>query len=265
MTPPPHLSALTLTVDGAIARLTLHRPDRLNALSRVMLGEIIETCRWLGGRRDVKVVIVAGSGRAFSAGFDLEDFAGSSADPGETADLGRLAAEALTAVRQLTIASIHGHCVGGGLVLASACDLRVAAASATFAIPELDLGIPLTWGGIPRLVREFGPARTKELVLTCSTFGPELAASAGFLNRVVDDPQRAQVVDDLAAELARKPAFGLRVTKEQVNAAAEDMASTSRASGDRDVLVAALADPESRQAALDYLAARSRRAGDDPA
>ena len=70
-------------------------------------------------------------------------------------------------MRALTIARIQGWCVGGGLVLAAACDLRLAADTARFSIPEVDLGIPLAWGGIPRLVREIGPALTKELVLTC--------------------------------------------------------------------------------------------------
>ena len=69
-------------------------------------------------------------------------------------------AEALTATQAVTIAAIHGHCVGGGVVLAAACDLRVVAEDVRFVIPEVDLGIPLAWGGIPRLVREIGPAAT---------------------------------------------------------------------------------------------------------
>ena len=69
--------------------------------------------------------------------------------------------------------------MGGGLVLAAACDLRIAAASARFSIPEIDLGIPLAWGGIPRLVREIGPALTKELVITCREFSPQ-EAQAGW-------------------------------------------------------------------------------------
>ena len=131
--------------------------------------------------------IVRGEGRSFSAGFDLDDFVGQAMEmsPRQTADLGRVAAEALTDVRPLTIAAIHGHCVGGGVVLAAACDLRLAADDARFSIPEVDLGIPLAWGGIPRLVRELGPAITKELVLTCRPFTAEEAAALRFVNRVV--------------------------------------------------------------------------------
>src|SRR4029453_6865374 len=118
---------------------------------------------------ELRVVVVRGEGRSFSAGFDLDDFAGQAMEmsPRQTAALGRIAAEALTDVRPLTIGAIHGHCVGGGVVLAAACDLRLAADDARFSIPEVDLGIPLAWGGIPRLVRERGPATPNDPPLRC--------------------------------------------------------------------------------------------------
>ena len=95
-------------------------------------------------------------------------------------------AEAIESMRAITIARIHGHCVGGGCGAGGACDLRVAADTTRFSIPEVDLGIPLAWGGIPRLVREIGPAMTKELVLSCRPFSAEEARGLGFVNRVVD-------------------------------------------------------------------------------
>ena len=82
---------------------------------------------------------------------------------------------------------INGHAVGGGWGLTLACDFRWAAAEAQLWIPEVDLGIPLAWGGIPRLVREIGPALTKELVLTCRPFTPAEARSVRFLNDVVPE------------------------------------------------------------------------------
>jgi enoyl-CoA hydratase/carnithine racemase len=250
---------LTLDVDGPRATLTINRPARLNALTRQLLREIVRACRWIDDElRDVKVMVVRGAGRAFSAGFDLEDF--STPEPGrsnrDTADLGRLAAEALTDVRPLTIAAVHGHCVGGGLVLAASCDLRLAADTARFSIPEVDLGIPLAWGGIPRLVREIGPALTKELVLTCRPFTPEEARSVRFLNEVVPEADLFRRADELAASLAEKPALSLRVTKQQVNAVMEEMGSTARNTIDGDVLAAAMADPESRAASRRYLEQR---------
>lgn len=255
-------STTTLRIEhepgSALAALVLDRPDRLNALSRVLLSELVACCRWLDGRHDLKVLIVRGEGRAFSAGFDLNDFASPSAEMSvrDTADLGRVAADALADVRQLTIASIHGHCIGGGLVLAAACDLRVAADDARFAIPEVDLGIPLAWGGIPRLTRELGPAVTKELVLTCRAFDAAEAHALRFLNRVVPRGDLDRTVGDLAAKLAGQPGFALRSTKQQVNAVMEEIAGTGRSANDADMLASALGDPESVDAARRYLDAR---------
>ncbi len=254
------MTLLTLQADGAVARLTLARPEKLNALSPQMLGELIETARVLDAQPDVKVVILAGAGRSFCAGFDLAAFAaqGTTGSARETADLGRRMAEAITAMRALTIAQIHGHCVGGGLVLAAACDLRVAAQDAVFSIPEVELGIPLAWGGIPRLVREIGPAMTKELVLTCRPFGAEEARGLGFVNRVVPGDELAATAQALAVQLATRSALTLTATKTHVNAVAEELASTAGAVRDADVLAAAVADEESRAVAAAHLERRGR-------
>lgn len=251
---------LEVTVDGAIGRLELARPDRLNALSRTMLRELADAARWFDSHRHLKVVVVTGAGRSFCAGFDLDNFATRDPEwsPRDTADLGRLMAEAVTDMRALTIAAVQGHAVGGGLVLAAACDLRYAADDAVFSIPEVDLGIPLAWGGIPRLVREIGPALTKELVLTCRRFGPEEARSIGFLNGVVPASRLAAHVDELAARLAAKPGYALRTTKQQVNAVTEEIAGTGRNAADADALVFATYDEESRAASAAYLASKRK-------
>ncbi len=259
----PRLSTIKLThrAGEPVATLLLNRPDRLNALSRDLLREIPRACRWLDDMTEIKTVVVRGAGRAFSAGFDLGDFAGLDGEqvsPRDSADLGRIAAEALTDVRPLTVAAIHGHCVGGGLVLAAACDLRLAADTVRFSIPEVDLGIPLAWGGIPRLARELGPAITKELVLTCRPFGAEEALGLRFLNRVVPDDELVAEAEALAAELATKPAFSLRATKQHVNAVMEDIAGTRRNANDADTLVAALRDPESIETSRAYLRSRGK-------
>jgi enoyl-CoA hydratase/carnithine racemase len=254
----PRLTTLRLVHRSgeSVATLLLNRPDRLNALSRVLLGEVVDACRWLDVTTEIKSVVVRGAGRAFTAGFDLQDFRALDGGdhPRDTADLGRVAAEALTDVRPLTVAAIHGHCVGGGLVLAAACDLRIASEDATFSIPEVDLGIPLAWGGIPRLVRELGPAITKELVLTCRPFGAAEAHALRFLNRVVPADELVASADELAAELASKPAFSLRATKTHVNAVMDEIAGTGRNANDADTLLAAIHDPESRAASRAYLA-----------
>jgi enoyl-CoA hydratase/carnithine racemase len=157
-------------------------------------------------------------------------------------------------MRAVTIAKIHGHCVGGGVVLASECDLRVAANDTYFSIPEVDLGIPLTWGGIPRLVREIGAAMTKELVMTCRPFTAGEAVGIGFLNRAVPPADLDSEVELLVAGLVTKSALTLQATKQHVDAVTAQMVGLSRTWADDDGFVAALHDPESRDAAARYLA-----------
>lgn len=248
---------LAVTCEGALGRLTLNRPEKLNPLSSRTLSEIAEAARWFDARPDVKVVLVSGAGRSFSAGADLASFVGRPEVPvREAADLGRQMADALESMRALSIAAIRGWCVGGGLVLAAACDLRLAAEDARFSIPEVDLGIPLAWGGIPRLVREIGPALTKELVLTCRPFDAAEARAAGFLNRVVPSDALDDAALGLARELAGKASHALFSTKRHVNAVTAQMVGTQRSWSDADGLVTAFSDPECAEARRAYLASR---------
>jgi enoyl-CoA hydratase/carnithine racemase len=132
------------------------------------------------------------------------------------------------------------------------CDLRVAAEDAVFFIPEIDLGIPLAWGGIPRLVREIGPALTKELVMTCRRFTPAEAKAIGFLNRVVPAAKLAREVNQLAQELVAKPAVPLVITKDHVNAVMRVMGAGTTAFADGDVGLGSAGDEESKQASRVY-------------
>jgi enoyl-CoA hydratase/carnithine racemase len=233
----------------------LARPSKLNPLSSHTLREIATAARWFDGHDELKVVVVSGRGRAFCAGADVSSFGDGAAvrAPRDDADSGWRMARAMDEMRAVTVAKVHGWCVGGGLVLAAVCDLRIAARSARFSIPEVELGIPLAWGGIPRLVREIGPALTKELVMTCREFGPDEARAAGFLNRVVADDELDAAVDDLVGRLVRMPKLALLSTKAHTNAVTEAMVSTGRSWADADGLLAGLRDPEGRESAARYL------------
>lgn len=246
---------IEVRVDGPRGDVVLNRPDKLNPLSTHTLWELEQAARWLDTHPDLKVVVVSGRGRAFSAGADISSFGAS--DPRSSrrddADQGWRMARAMEELRAVAIAQIHGWCVGGGLVLAAVCDLRVAADSARFSIPEVELGIPLAWGGIPRLVREIGPALTKELVMTCREFSPQEASAAGFLNTVVPEAELAGAVDTLAARLVQMPKLALLATKVHTNAVTEAMVGTQRSWSDADGLLAGLRDPEGRDSAQRYL------------
>ncbi len=251
----PTFEGFAVSATGVRGDIVLNRPDRLNSLTTQTLLDLEAAARWFDSQRDVRVVVVRGEGRAFSSGADLSSFT----DDGrgdhtahDAGDAGRRMADALEAMRAIAIAQVHGHCVGGGLVLAAACDLRYAAPGTRFSIPEIDLGIPLAWGGIPRLVREIGPALTKELVMTCRPFGADEAKAAGFLNDVVDGDLTAHV-DEIAAAIAAKPAYAVQTTKSATNAVTAGMVGTMGAWSDADALAAGLHDPEGQAAAAAYL------------
>jgi enoyl-CoA hydratase/carnithine racemase len=265
---------LEVEASGAVGTLALARPEKLNPLSTLTLRELAEAARSFDARPEVKVVVVCGRGRAFSAGADVSVFAPqaapsssegrqaggapSVAEQRADADAGRLMAEAVERMRAVTVASIQGHCVGGGVVLAAACDLRVAAEGARFSIPEVALGIPLAWGGIQRLVREIGPAMTRELVLTCRPFDAAEARSLGFVNRVVGDAELEAATAELVDVLCSRSALTLEATKRAVAAASEELVPTASAWSDADALLSALADPDSRAVAAAYLASLGR-------
>jgi len=178
--------------------------------------------------------------------------------PGEGREAGRGRGEAIGEMRAVRSAGGHGHCVGGGVVLAAAGDLRIAAESTRFSIPEVDLGIPLAWGGIQRLVREIGPAATRELVLTCRPFSAAEAKALGMLNTVAADGEHLVEAQALAENLAAKSRLTLRATLKAVDAAAEALVPTGTAWSDADALINAMHDPESRAVGQEYLRARGR-------
>lgn len=257
VTTAPDFAGFHIEQDGVRGDIVLDQPDRLNPLSFETLLDLERAARWFDEQPQIRVVVVRGEGRVFCAGADVSAF-----DPEVTVaslpqrlgDSGRRMADAIEAMQAIVIAQIHGHCVGGGLVLAAACDLRVASSETSFSIPEVDLGIPLAWGGIPRLVREIGPALTKELVITCRPFNAAEAQSCGFLNRVVSADLLDSTVDELASLVASKPLHATQATKAATNAVTRNMVGLSAAWSDADSLNAGLQDPEGRASAAEYLA-----------
>ncbi len=265
---PPSFESLRVEIDAAdvrLGRLTLARPDRLNAMGATMLQELARAARWFDEHREVRAVIVRGEGRCFSAGADLRDpplieglpSSGNSwIHRREVGQYGLRMADAIEQMRATTIAQVHGHSVGGGVVLMAACDLRVVAEDTVMFIPEIDIGIPLAWGGIPRLVREIGPAMTKELVITCRRFSADEAKQMGFVNRVVAASRVEAEAEALAREVASKPSVPVVVTKEHVNAVTRAMTAGTTSFADGDALLGAAQDPESLQAMRDYVTTR---------
>jgi enoyl-CoA hydratase/carnithine racemase len=256
-TTPPAFESLLLQVDGSLARLRLNRPQKLNALSPALMREVIAASRWLAGLPHLRVLLLGGEGRAFCAGFDLEAMR-ESRDPmdREATDLGRQMIEAFEAIPAITLAAVRGHCIGGGLLLAGVCDLRMVAEDAHFAIPEMEIGIPLGWGGVPRLIRLVGPTVAMELVLDCTPFDAAQALAWRFVNRVVPTQELDARSLAWAQRLAHRPLNALRATKQRFMAANEALCASGGSEADADALLAAYRDPETLLALQRYMLRR---------
>ncbi len=158
---------LKVQTQGALATVTLNRPEARNAMSAQLMREMIACANRLAAKRELRVVIVHGSGVCFSAGADLKDAkrwgegAGSLEDNREIAALGFRMARAWEELPHMTIAAIEGYAIGGGVALAVALDWRVLARDAFVSFPEIALGIPLTWGTLPRLVKSASRPATR--------------------------------------------------------------------------------------------------------
>src|SRR3954451_21889010 len=203
--------------DGAIARITLNRPDRLNSFTKAMHGELRDALANLGGAR---VVVLTGAGRGFCAGQDLNDRA---VAPGETVDLGETVQESwnplirtLTSLPQPVIARVNGVAAGAGANIALACDIVIAAKSAKFIQSFSAIGLIPDSRGTWWLPRLAGQARALGLALTGEPLPAEKAAEWGLIWKAVEDDALDAEVVAMATKLASLPPLGLAAIKEMI-------------------------------------------------
>jgi enoyl-CoA hydratase/carnithine racemase len=214
------MTVVEVAREGEVAVLRLNRPEKLNAISsdvERVLHEALAT----NIVRTSGAVIVAGEGRAFSAGADISEFEDRSPEDvlryyHETGGV----YEELAALPQPTVAAIHGYCLGGALELALALDFRIADETAVFGFPEVSLGILASSGGLHRATRLLGPARAKELFLLAERFGADDAMRAGVVTEVVEEAKAFERALEVAAQLAALPREAVAVTKQAIDAAA---------------------------------------------
>ena len=215
---------LKLDINGAIATVTLNRPGARNAMSAELMGEMIACAGRIAARRDIDVVLVHGSGVCFSAGADLKDPArwSNAKQPldaqRDIASLGYRMARAWEELPQITLAAIEGYAIGGGLALAVSLDWRVMASNAFVALPEIALGIPLTWGTLPRLVNLLGPAAAKRLTILCERVPANEALAIGLVDWVAPPGKALGNARQIAAKVLALPRNSVRMSKESINA-----------------------------------------------
>jgi enoyl-CoA hydratase/carnithine racemase len=203
----------SLVVEGAVARLTLERPDALNALNRDVAAALEDSLKRLERSKEVSAVIVTGRGRAFCAGNDIAEMP--TLKPAEAKTLSRRwqrIMDRFARLPQVTIAAVHGYALGGGCMLAAAQDLRIADTSARFGLPEVSLGFNPSYG-IARLLDIMGGGPARDLLLTGRTIDAAEALRMGLVTRVVPDSTLDTAAAELAAGIARHPRGGLAATK----------------------------------------------------
>jgi enoyl-CoA hydratase/carnithine racemase len=205
----------TLTVDatGPIARLTLNRPERRNALSLAAMRELLAALRKLGEEPGVAVVVIAGAGPVFSAGHDLSEMVGRPDAFYE--ELFSTCVELMTAVHEIpqpVIARVHGMATAAGCQLVAACDLAVASSDARFATPGVNIGLFCSTPMVP-VVRAIGRKRALEMLLTGDPIDAATAVDWGLVNRVVPPEELDGAVNDLAERISRSSATVIALGK----------------------------------------------------
>jgi enoyl-CoA hydratase/3-hydroxyacyl-CoA dehydrogenase len=217
--------AITVERDGHVGHITLDRAHRMNTVTVGMLEELEAAVGAFEEDESVRAVLITGDGdRAFSAGADVQSMAAGAA-PMEAVDLSRKGQEAFGAFESSdlpVVAGIDGYCLGGGMELATACDLRVASERSEFGQPEHDLGLLPGWGGTQRLRHIVGDGRAKEIIFTADRYDPETMVEYGFLNEVVGNDELEERALELARDLAAGPPIAQAFTKRAMLAGRDD-------------------------------------------
>lgn len=223
----PKFEALTVSSENRIANIQLNRPDKANAINATMWKELKDVFDWVNGTPEVRVAVLSGQGKHFSAGIDFEFLSAIYNEVSELSEGRRQERlrqiiiglqDSVTAIercRKPVIAAIHGACIGGGIDLITACDIRYATVDARFSIKEVDLAIVADTGTLQRLPRLIGDGLFRELAYTGLEFDGVKAHSMGLVNKVFADQTSLLVgVRELATEIAAKSPLAIRGIKE---------------------------------------------------
>lgn len=220
---------LEVVLEGPVATVTLNRPEKLNAMNGAMFREIGEAFRWLDTATNARAIVLAGSGKHFTAGLDLKESGAvlgtGDGDPARVREKLRRhilhlqdCFTALEECRSPVVAAIHGACLGGGIDLVSACDIRVCSADTWFSIQEINVAIVADVGTLQRAPYLLPNGILRELALTGRKFLAEEASKYGFVNAIEDSRDTAVAkATEIALEIASKSPLAVAGTKAILN------------------------------------------------
>ena len=239
------MNNILMEVANEIAVVTINRPKALNALNPETMGELNTLFSEIKNRKDIKVVILTGSGeKAFVAGADISVMI--SMTPQQGRDWGRFALEVFSKLEnlpQVTIAAVNGFALGGGCEISMACDIRIASENAQFGQPETGLGVIPGFGGTQRLPRLVGAGRAKELIFTNDRIDAQEAYRIGLANKVVPLADLMQYCKDMAAKIISKGSYATSLAKAVIQQGLDtDLASGLKSEADLFGLCFATAD-----------------------
>jgi len=250
--------------ETGVATMTLNRPERLNALTFEVYDELRHTFRRLNGETDVRAVIVTGSGTAFCSGGDVHDIIGALVDRDFRGllEFTRMTCDLVLAIRQCrrpVVAALNGTTAGAGAVIAAACDVRIAAASARIAFLFTRVGLSgADMGAAWLLPRIVGLGRATELLMTGAFIDAEEALRIGLYNKVVSDAELPAAARGFAEALAAGPSLALEITKDALNREAHmDLAAALEA--EARIQASLMMHPDFREAYDAFVAKRTPR------
>lgn len=224
---------------GRVALVRFDRGDGRNAMSREVMRQLIAVASSFEEDFETSAIVLTGDPRSFCVGYDLRDAeAAKLGDAGlaerrQAQTLGARLCKAWAGLAPVTIIAIEGYCIGGGVALAVSCDLRVSGSNAKISIPEIDRGMNMTWGSLPRLVSLIGPARTKRLVILGNAISGDEARSIGLVDETTQPGLALDRALALADQIAAKPPLPVRMNKLAINAATAMNEATAAADFDQ--------------------------------
>jgi len=252
---------VTIERDGRIATVTFDRGDAANALSFAVMDALRDAALELARDPDLSAVVLTGQPRRFTLGFDLRDpetmavAEAGLAEQRHRLRAGRDLCEAWTRLEPLTIAAVEGWCVGGGVALAAALDLRVGSRDAKFYAPEIERGMNMSWGAVPRLTALVGPARAKRLLILAEQLDAPRALDWGLIDELAPDGGALDAARAMAARVARLPPVPVRMIKQGIERAAHPLAEALSAM-DRDQFALAQRSEDYGEAVASFLEKR---------
>lgn len=211
------------TLENGICTITINRPDKMNALNKDVIGDLGQALEDVYTNNEIRAAIITGAGeKAFVAGADISEFIPLGAEEGaHLAQRGReLVFDKIENCPKPIVAAVNGFALGGGCELAMACHIRVAAVTAKFGQPEINLGIIPGYGGTQRLTRLVGKGKAMEMIMTADMIGADEARSLGLVNHVVPGPELLPKANEILVKIASKPPLAVSKIIACVNEAA---------------------------------------------